>query len=218
MSDMNPVTDAETADFLWKRVFKVGATAALIILFLFLIGILSIILTTTNNGFTSSFDNWLVVLFKLNTGFSGVQSGLLNVLNPLDIVLMSLFCILSLAIYRAIRHTSKIWSLVALSLPFLGIPIFLITSTAGRSTLLIGGLIFSIIMLRSSIFSKLSAYVGIVASALLFFAGDIATAIFSSSHIIAIFIGVGYVLWLAWFLLIARRLLQIGGCTTEPES
>jgi hypothetical protein len=115
-----------------------------------------------------------------------------------------------LALYVALRHTNKIWSVVAASLPFLGIAVFLITSTAGRSGLLVGGLIISIVMLRSNIFSKVSAYVGIVASALLFFAGDIGTAIFSSLNTIAILIGIGYVLWMIWFFLIGRRLFQLG--------
>ncbi len=65
-------------------------------------------------------------------------------------------------------------------------------------------------MLKSKIFSKPTAYVGIVASMILFFAGDIATAIFSSSNVIAVLIGVGYVLWMAWFLIMAQRLNQLG--------
>ena len=93
-------------------------------------------------------------------------------------------------------------------LPFIGIPIFLITATAGRSNLLIGGLIISAVMLRRNIFSKVTAYVGLMASTLLFFAGDIATAIFSSSSVIAAFIAVGYMLWIIWLLLLARKLFQ----------
>jgi hypothetical protein len=150
------------------------------------------------------------VLFRLNVELSSVQTNLLNVLNLVDIVIMVLFGIMFLALYAALSHTSRIWSAVATSLPFLGIVIFLITHTAGRSGLLIGGLIFSIIMLGSTIFSKGSAYVGIVASVLLFFAGDIGTTIFSASKIIALFIGVGYVLWMIWFFLIGQRLFRLG--------
>jgi hypothetical protein len=49
-----------------------------------------------------------------------------------------------------------------------------------------------------------------VASVLLFFVGDIATAVFASSKIIAFFLGVGYVLWMTWFLSITRSLFQLG--------
>jgi hypothetical protein len=82
--------------------------------------------------------------------------------------------------------------------------------TAGRSGLLIGGLIYSIIMLRSDVFNKLTAWAGIIASALLFFAGDIGTALFSASYLIALSIGLGYLLWMTWFLLTSLRLLRLG--------
>jgi len=211
------VADVGTAESHRHWLYKVGAAVALIVLVLFLIGIIGII-TTTNGWFTQFQNNWLIVLFKLNAGFSSVQPDSLSVLNILDIVIMALFCMMFLALYAALRRTSKIWSLVATVLPFLGIPIFLITSTAGRSALLLGGLIISTVMLRGNIFSKATAYVGIVASALLFFAGDIATAIFSYSNIIAILIGIGYVLWMMLFFLIARRLFQLGQGISNEEA
>jgi hypothetical protein len=65
-------------------------------------------------------------------------------------------------------------------------------------------------MLRSHIFSDVSAYVGLVASVVLFFAGDLGTAIFSSSSIIAFLISIGYVLWMTWFFLVGRRLFSLG--------
>jgi len=190
---------------------------------LFLIGIVGIITvdrqpTAANGWLTPIQDNWLVVLFKLNAGFSGVQPDLLQVVNLLDIVIMALFGTMFLALYVALRRTSRTWSVVAASLPFLGIAIFLITNTAGRSGLLVGGLIISAVMLRSDVFSKVSAYVGMVASAVLFFAGDIGSAIFSSSNLIAILIGIGYVLWMIWFCLIARKLFQLGQGVSREEA
>ncbi|HEX9616257.1 MAG TPA: hypothetical protein VGA03_02505, partial [Anaerolineales bacterium] len=106
----------------------------------FLIGITGIITagtqpTTLTGWFTPLQNNWLVVLYKLNAGFSGVQQNLLNVLNLLDIVIMILFGTMSLALYIELRQTNKIWSAVVASLPFLGILVFLVTSTAGRSGL-----------------------------------------------------------------------------------
>ena len=213
MKLMNQVADGETADAAWKGFYRVGAVATLITLALFLIGISGIISvglqsTLTNGWFTQLQNNWLVVLFKLNVGFSGVQQDLLNTLNLLDTVIMILLGIVFLALYGLLKRASKIWALIAAFLPFIGIPIFLITATAGRSNLLIGGLIISAVMLRRNIFSKVTAYVGLMASTLLFFAGDIATAIFSSSSVIAAFIAVGYMLWIIWLLLLARKLFQ----------
>jgi hypothetical protein len=154
-------------------------------------------------------------LFKVNAGFSGVHSDLLAVLNLLDLVIMALFGVMFLALYAALRGTHKIWSVVAASLPFLGIVVFLITSTAGRSGLLLAGLIISALMLRSRDFSLVTAYAGIVASALLF-SGDIGTAVFASSTVIAIFIGIGYILWMIWLFLIARRLIQLWRLESKP--
>jgi hypothetical protein len=209
------VTEVETTESRWHWLYNIGAAASLILFILFLIGLIGIITvspqpTTTTDWFTSLQNNWLVVLFKLNAGFSGFRSDLLAVLNLLDLVIMALFGVMFLALYAALRHTHKIWSLLAASLPFLGIVVFLITSTAGRSGLLLAGLIISAVMLRSDIFSRVTAYVGIVASVLLFFVGDIGTAIFSSSTVIAILIGIGYVLWMIWFLQIGYRLIQLG--------
>ena len=220
---MNQITDAETPNSAWKSLYRVGAAVALTVLVLFLIGIIGTIYqalqpNTTNGWFTQLQNNWLIVLFKLNAGFSGVQPDLLNVLNLLDFVIMALFCTMFLALYVALKSTSRIWSLIATSLPFLGILVFLITRTAGRSTLLIAGLIISAVMLRSKIFSKPTAYVGIVASVLLFFAGDIATAIFFSSNIIAVLIGTGYVLWMIWFNLITRTLCQLSRGISREEA
>lgn len=215
MTSLNRPADTETIDSHWSWLYKVGGTAALLVLVLFLFGIIGITTigpqpATANGPFTPLHNNWLVVLFKLNAGFSGVQPGLLNVLNLLDIAIMALMGVMFLALCVALRRTSKTWLLVAASLPFLGIVVFLITSTAGRSGLLVGGLIISAVMLQGHSFSRVSAYVGIVASALLFFAGDLGTAIFSSANIIAIFIGIGYVLWMIWLFLIGRRLFQLG--------
>lgn len=212
---MNHRTDVATTDSRWNWLYKVGGAAALIVFVLLLIGIIGILTLSpqpaaTNSWFTPLQSNWLVVLFNLNVESSGVQPDLLNTLNFLDIAIMALVGAMFLALYVALRHTSRIWSAAAASLPILGIPVFLLTSTAGRSGVLLGGLIISAVMLRSNSFSQASAYVGIVASALLFFAGDLGTAVFSSSMVIAILIGVGYVLWMIWFFLTGRRLLQLG--------
>jgi hypothetical protein len=215
MTSMNRLTDTQPADSRWSWLYKIGGAAALMVFALFLIGIIGIIAVglqpaTTNGWLTPFQNNWLVVLFKLNADFSGVQPGLLNVLNLLDITIMALVGTMFFALYVALRPTHRVWSAVAAALPFLGIVIFLMTSTAGRSGLLIGGLIFSAVMLRSHIFSDVSAYVGLVASVVLFFAGDLGTAIFSSSSIIAFLISIGYVLWMTWFFLVGRRLFSLG--------
>jgi len=208
---MSQITETENKNLTQKNLYKASATSSLLAFVLFLIGITSIIATllqiTINDGwFMQLQDNWLILLFKMNMGFQAN----LNVINLIDITIMALFCAMFLGLYTALKKTSKIWSLIATALPFLGIPFFLATATAGRSTLLIAALIISIVMLRSNIFSKPTAYMGIVASVLLFFAGDIATTVFSSSGVVALFIAIGYVLWMVWFLLVSQKLYQLG--------
>ena len=192
----------------WNWLFKLSGIAAMILLALFLIGMIGISAKGSQPALFQ--NNWLIVLFMLNIKFGGAQTDWLNILNPLDIVIMVLFGVLFLAFFAILNRTSRFWSTVATSLPFLGIVVFLITHTAGRSALLIGGLIFSVIMLRSNVFSKASAYAGLMASVLLFFGGDIATAMFSASTVVSILIAIGYVLWMIWLFLMGRRLFQLG--------
>jgi hypothetical protein len=194
-----------------KWLFRLGGSAALILLALFLIGAAGITCSqpAAIHNRLSVLQNWLIVLFKLNVGSCEIQPDALNALNLLDIIIMALFGVMFLPVYVALRQTARTWSVVAASLPFLGIAVFLATHTAGRSGLMIGGLIFSIIMLKSDTFLKATAYLGIAAAMLLFFAGDLGTTFFSPLNLIAISISIGYLLWMIWFCLIAQRLLHL---------
>lgn len=69
-------------------------------------------------------------------------------------------------------------------------------------------LVISLVMLRSSVFNKGIAYLGIAASLFLLM-GDFSAGIPPSETIAALF-GIAYVLFIIWFLWIAQRLLQLG--------
>lgn len=201
--------------------FNLGGVAGLTLLVLFLVGAIAIVSTASNptgtNGWIAPIQsNWLVTLFKVNVPASGVTSAALTVLNPLDLGIMLLFSMLSFTLNYALRDTSRAWSLVALSMPLLGIPVFLATDTAGRSALLVSAFVFSIVMIRSDIFYRPTAYVGLAASALLFLGGDIATAVFHPSSAIAGLLAIGYVLWVIWLLLITVRVFQLAGNQRSP--
>jgi hypothetical protein len=122
---------------------------------------------------------------------------------------MALVATTYLGLYAALRRTSRIWSIIAAVMPFLGIVVFIATRIAGRSGVMGAGLVISFVMLRSNSFGKVTAFVGILSSALLL-AGDFGTTESSPSTIVAVLIGIGYVLLMTWFFLIARRLLQLG--------
>jgi hypothetical protein len=63
-------------------------------------------------------------------------------------------------------------------------------------------------MLRSNIFGKVVPFMGMLASVLLL-VGDFGTTANSPSTIVAILVGIGYVLMMTWFFLIARTLFQL---------
>jgi hypothetical protein len=204
---------AETTDSRWKGFYKVGGTAALIAGILLVIAMISLITSVfqpgaINSGLSLFQNNWLIVIFKLHAGFSGVQIDLLHILNFLDIATLALVGTMYLGLYAALRRTSRIWSIIALALPFLGIVLFIATKTAGRSAVMGAGLVISVVMLRNSIFNRVTAYMGILASVLLL-VGDFSAGVLHSNIITTLF-GIGYVLLVTWFFLISRRLFQLG--------
>jgi len=178
--------------------------------------IISGILAETNSGWYSTLqNNWLIIIFKLHAGLINVQDNPLHGLNLLDIMILVLFSITCLGLYINLRKYSKIWSLISLTLSLITIILFLKTQIAGRSTVMLSVLIFSIVMIRYKIYSKVTIYMGIPASVFLF-AGDLTVGI--HSNFITIFFGIGYILLTLWFFLIARTLLGLGATKMNKES
>ena len=163
---------------------------------------------TTSSLLTLFQNNWLVVIFKLHAGFNGIESNLLYELKLLDIVIMAFVATTCLGLYVALRRTSKIWSAIAAVQPIVGIVLFIATKTAGRSAVMGAELVISAVMLRTTLFNKLTAFLGMLSSVLLL-VGDFSVGI-THSYVIAILTGIGYVLLMTWFFLIARRLFQLG--------
>jgi hypothetical protein len=192
--------------------YKTSGTAALINGLLLLFAVINVITATLLPGDVGNVklplqDNWLIVIFKLLAKFNGSQMNLLRVVNPLDIAILALVGVMYFGLFAALRRTSKLWSTIALALPFLGIILFVVTRMAGRSAIMIAGIVISIVMLRNDDFSKRISYTGILASALLL-VGDF-TAGVVQSNIIAMLFATGYVLMTIWFFLIAGRLFQL---------
>lgn len=204
-------TNSETVNSRWKWVYKISSATALVTGVLFFIGGIDLIIIGLQlgaNGWLSSFGNiWLPLLIKIHVGISGVQLNQLYALNLLDTVILVLIAITFLGLYAALRKASKIWSLIALILPFLGFLIFIATKLAGRSAVILAVLIMSFCMLRSNIFSNSAAFIGILTGILLL-TGDISLSI-AKSGIIAILVGIGYILLIVWFLVVSRRLFHL---------
>jgi hypothetical protein len=212
---------ADSANSARKLVYRVSGAAALVAAGSLSIGAIGVAFTSLQAGaidgwFAQVGENWLVVLFKLHAGFGDVQSGRLYGLDALDIAIMAAIAVMHVGLYVALRKTSRVWSVLALCQPFLGIALFVATQSAGRSAVMGAGLVVSFVMLRSDTFGKLTAYLGILASACLL-VGDFSEGI-AHARIIAIAIAVGYVTLMAWLVLIAGRLFRLANQTGRIPS
>jgi hypothetical protein len=210
---MNRVTNAETPDSHWSWLYNVSGETALLLGVLFLVAMISFITTGLRSGTTNGWlaliqNNWLVVLFKLNAGLEEMQFDRLYGLNALDIAILVLVAITVLGLCFALRQTSRVWSIVAAVIPFLGIGLFISTKLAGRSAVMGAVLVISFVMLRSKIFSKIIAISGILASIFLL-AGDFGTSETTHSSTVTLLVGIGYVLLMGWFFLVGRKLLLL---------
>lgn len=208
----NQVTGTKTADSHWSWFYKISGAIALIAGMLLLIGMISLVAsilqTSTVNGWLSLFqNNWLIVIFKLHAEFSGIHTDLLHGLNLLDMVFLALVGFICLSLSTVFRKASRTWLLIAFTLSLIGIILFIVTQTAGRSTVMLVVLIISFVMLTNKIFSKVTIYAGILAGVFLF-VGDLSVGV--HSNIITILFGIGYVLLITWFFLIAQSLFRLG--------
>jgi len=215
----NRITNTERVKSRLDWLYTTSGTAALITGLLLLFAAINLITAVLLPGSVNSLklplqNNWLIVIFKLLAGFSRSQMDLLQVVNPLDIAILALVGVMFFGLFTALRRTSKLWSTIALALPFLGIILFIVTRMAGRSAVMIAGIIISIVMLRNDSFSKSIAYMGILASVFLL-VGDF-TAGVVQSDIITIFFAAGYVLMMTWLFLIAGRLFQLRLSVLKP--
>jgi hypothetical protein len=207
----NQVTRTKTAVTRWSWLSKIGAGAALVSGMLLLLGMISLITAIFQPGTPNAWllpfqNNWLVKIFVLHAEFSGIPA-VLRGLNLLDMVILLLVSLVCLSLSTFFRNAGKVWSLIAFGLSVVAMILFWATQLAGRSTVMLAVLINSLVMLRDKSFSKLIIYTGILAGVFLF-AGDLTVGI--HSNIIITLFGVGYVLLIIWFFLIAQALFRPG--------
>jgi hypothetical protein len=74
----------------------------------------------------------------------------------------------------------------------------------------IGSILMALVMLRGRIFSKATAYVGVVGFGFLLFFDSLSSFVPSSHDVILIFAMIGGISTMAWYILVARRLFQLG--------
>ena len=208
------VTNVGTSTRGRRGLYTVSGATAVLAGVLFIIGGFYLIATLLQPSVVNSWlslvgNNWLAKFFQLHARINGVQLSQQYSLNLLDLSILLLVAITFLGLYAAVRADSKIWSIVALIQPFLGIVSYVATQTVGRIAVITAVLVMSLVMLfRHTRFSKATAYVGLPAGVLLI-VGDVSTRhVFS--NIIAVLVGIGYILLIMWLFLVGQRLVQLG--------
>jgi hypothetical protein len=234
MEVVNEVAEPQTADSNEKSLYKIGGAAALICALMYLITLGIYIPANRASPPPGTVLEWFT-LFQTNplTG--------LFFLGLADIVIMILWGPMALAFYAALRHSNKTWSRVATAFIFVGMAVYLATNTAfsmlslsrqyaaastedtGMPLAWLAGLIISVVMLRSKVFGRATAWAGILGLGLLLasipFAGYTTTG--PTTAVVSAIIAVTYIggglLSLAWYILVGRRLLRLGRGNPDVE-
>jgi hypothetical protein len=147
---------------------------------------------------------WLAVLFGINAGLDGMSMDALSVITAIDIVALALAAIAFAGFWPGPGKPHRIWMGLAILLPLAGIAVLLATGLWGRSGLMGGGLVLSVLLVGSRTFRPLG-YLGAAANLLLLVADFSTTG--ARSALVASLVAIGYVLlviwfaWIAWFLM-----------------
>jgi hypothetical protein len=81
------VTSVQVVNPRAKGLYKTSGVVALILGVLFIVSI-------TNVWLSPFQDNWLIKLFKLNSGLGSINFGVMHELNALDIVILALVSVM----------------------------------------------------------------------------------------------------------------------------
>ncbi|HEX6234445.1 MAG TPA: hypothetical protein VFZ63_15060 [Jiangellaceae bacterium] len=147
---------------------------------------------------------WLVVLFEINAGRRDVSRQTLRGVEPVDVVLLLVAGAAYPGFWPGPGANHLVWMTLAIAQPLLGIPLLLATRLFGRSGLMGGALVLSILVLVDGTWTA-TGWLGVTAS-LLLLVGDFGTT-GRPSRLLAVLLAVGYGALVAWFGWIAVLLL-----------
>ena len=116
---------------------------------------------------------WLAVLLGINAGLGRVSLDTLEAVHPIDIAVLLLAGVAFSAFWPGPGKPHRGWLSLAIGLPLAGIVVLVATGLWGRSGLMGGGLVLSILMLGDASHRPLG-YLGIAANLLLLI-GDFST-------------------------------------------
>lgn len=149
---------------------------------------------------------WLLILFGVNADRGDVTFDALGAVQPVDVLLLVLAGVTYAGFWPGPGGSQPWWMLLAIAQPLLGIAILLVTRLAGRSGLMGGALVLSILMVIDDP-GTATGWLGVVASVLLL-VGDFGTTERRPSQRLAPVIALGYAALVGWFGWIAVVLLR----------
>jgi hypothetical protein len=147
---------------------------------------------------------WLAVLFGINAGYGGVSRETLRATPLIDVLLLLLAGATYTGFWPGPGASHVVWMCLAIAQPLLGIVLLMATRLVGRSGLLGGALVLSLLMVLGGPWAA-AGDVGVTAS-LLLLVGDFGTS-GRHSRVLAALVLVGYVALIAWFVWVAALLL-----------
>ena len=150
-------------------------------------------------------NNWLVTIFKLHLRVDGITNGMLRGVSLIDVAILLLTTAFGVGLWFSLKSTTMVGSIVGMVLPVLGLILFIVTQLAGRSSVMATALVFALIALWNSNFGRIAPIIGIIAGVLLLL-GDFTEPL--HSKVIALLFAVGYILLIAWYILIGIKLIQ----------
>lgn len=144
--------------------------------------------------------SWLVVLHEVNAapGRSSLDS--LRGVRAVDVALLLLSAGAYAGTWPHLGSDHPLWLSIAIAQPLAGVPLLLATQRVGRSGLMGGALVVSLLMVVEDLWPP-AGWLGVAASSLLL-VGDLGTT-GRGSRLRASAIAVGYVALFVWFWVLA---------------
>ena len=147
---------------------------------------------------------WLLVLHGFHLGRPGVSHEALRAVEPVDVLLLALAGVAYAGWWPGPGGSHVWWMALAVAQPVLGIAILMATRLAGRSGLMGGALVLSVLMLVDDPTAG-AGWLGAVAAVLLL-VGDLATTERPRRRLAPV-IAAGYAALVGWFGWVAVLLL-----------
>ena len=150
---------------------------------------------------------WLAVLLGINAGYGDVYRDSLRTVQPLDVGLLLLATVSYAGFWPGPGAAHVAWMALAIAQPLLGIAVLFATRLWGRSGLMGGGIVLSILLLVDGTWVA-TGWLGLTAN-LLLLTGDLGTTDRPSRPLATILVA-GYAGLATWFGWVAAFLLVEG--------